>query len=89
MGATVVNDTAQIRTLYRALSKCGAISLDRQKMLGALIQRQKEDGNTLEDAIARLDGMGRDEVDASGQVVVKGVNREIISDSIAWVRAHW
>jgi len=89
METTAVHDTDRLRTLYRILVKCGAISLDRQKMLGALIQRQKEVGNTLEDAIARLDGMGRDEVDASGQVVVKGVNREIISDSIAWVRAHW
>jgi len=89
METAAVHDTDRLRTLHRILVKSGAISLNRQKMLGALIQRQKEIGNTLEDAIARLDGMGRDEVDVSGQVVVKGVNREIISDSIAWVRAHW
>ena len=89
MEATMVDDTGRIRTMYRMLSKSGAITLDRQKMLNALIERQKEIGNSLEDAIARLDGMRRDEVDASGQVVVKGVNPALVSDSIAWVKAHW
>ena len=89
MGSTKVDDIGRIRTLYRTWAKCGAISLDRQKMLGTLIERQKRIGNSLEDVIARLDGMRHDVVDVSGQVVVKAANPAIISDSIAWVKSHW
>jgi len=89
MTTTTMSEIGRIRTVYRTLAKSGAISLDRQKMLNILIKRQKEIGNTLEDAIARLENMGRDETDSTGRVIVQGANPTIVSDSIAWVKAHW